>query len=269
MISRHFIPNDLISRKVRVVLAGVGGNGAQMLGCLARLDIAMRELGHPEGLHVAALDSDTVSEANIGRQIWFPSDLGEYKSVVAVERINLAYGLNWQALPINYDPKEHPHDHCDILISCVDTRSARANFHDATVAGRGPKHYWLDLGNLESVAQVVLGEVPKRHKGNGVSPRLPMVTELFSALLDRKKPEKNVHSCSLRISLQSQGLFINDVTARFAMQLLYRLFSKGHIEHHGALINLDSMRVNPIAIDPKVWERFGFKPQTITKEKVA
>lgn len=269
MIARHFIPNDLITRKVRIVLAGVGGNGAQMLGCLARLDIALRELGHPEGLHVAAFDPDTISEANIGRQIWFPSDLGEYKAIVATERVNLAYGLNWQALPTRYDPTQYREDHCDLLISCVDTRSARAQFHDWIMRGSGPNHYWLDLGNLESVAQVVLGQVPVRRRHTDETLRLPMVTELFSTLLDRNKPEKNVHSCSLSISLQSQGLFINDVTARFAMQILYRLFSKGHLQHHGALINLESLRVNPIAVDPAVWARFGFEAPLPKQEKAA
>lgn len=266
MNSRHFISNDLITRKVRIVVAGVGGNGAQMLSCLARLDIALRELGHPEGLSVVAFDPDSVSEANIGRQIWFPSDLGEYKAVVAVERLNLAYGMNWQAIPAGYDPSQNQIDHYDILISCVDTRSARAKFHHAIKRGYGPRFYWLDLGNLESIGQVVLGQVPKKYSGTDAQLRLPMVTELFPSLLDRSKPEINTHSCSLRISLQSQGLFINDVTARYAAQLLYEFFSKGNLKHHGALINLETLRTNPISIDPVVWTRFGYQlPQTTRK----
>ena len=263
MITRHYIPSDLITRQVRIVVAGVGGNGAQMLGCLARLDIALRELGHPEGLLVAAFDPDTVSEANIGRQTWFPSDLGEYKAIVAIERINLAYGLNWQAYPTRYVPAEQYNNRCDILISCVDTRAARAQFHYSIMNEQGPRNYWLDLGNLESIAQVVLGQVPASHKPTDKTPRLPLVTELFPELLDKKNKEVNVHSCSLRISLQNQGLFINDVVARFAMQLLYRLFSKGHLTHHGAFINLESMRVNPLLVDPSAWKRFGYVPVPI------
>ena len=43
--------------------------------------------------------------------------------------------------------------------------------------------------------------------------------------------------CSLRISLQSQGLFINDFVARSSMQELYRLFTRGTIAFHGAFVN--------------------------------
>jgi PRTRC genetic system ThiF family protein len=258
-MATHFLHEDLVSGRVRVALAGVGGNGAQMLHCLVRLDRAMRELGHPAGLFVSAFDPDTISEANIGRQIWFPSDIGENKAIVAVERINMAYGLDWMAIPTRYDANlNRDWSHCDILISCVDTRSARAQFHRFIGQEQGPAHYWLDLGNEEHVGNCVLGEIPSKRRDQKTTQRLPMVTELFPALLDKHKPESNTPSCSLRISLQSQGLFINDVTVRFAAQMLYRLFTTGQIQYHGALINLESMRVNPIPVDPIVWQRFGF-----------
>ena len=54
----HLIEPRLLQRRVRVHLVGVGGNGAQMAARLARLDVAMRALGHPAGLHVTAFDSD-------------------------------------------------------------------------------------------------------------------------------------------------------------------------------------------------------------------
>ncbi len=59
------------------------------------------------------------------------------------------------------------------------------------------------------------------------------------------------------MSLASQGLFINDVAVRFAAQLLYELFSKGRLDQHGVVVNLDSKRTGPIEIDPKTWTRFG------------
>lgn len=259
VLNQHFLHSDLVTQRVRIALAGVGGNGAQMLHCLARLDIAMRELGHPQGLYVSAFDPDTITVANIGRQIWFPSDVDEYKAIVAIERINLAYGLDWTAFPTRYDPNvNRDWSNCDILISCVDTRSARAQFHRYIKKRLGPAHYWLDLGNEEHVGNCILGEIPHKHRDQKSAQRLPMVTELFPELLDKRAPESNAPSCSLRISLQSQGLFINDVTVRFAAQMLYRLFTKGQIQHHGAMINLESMRVNPIPVDPLVWQRYGF-----------
>jgi hypothetical protein len=87
----------------------------------------------------------------------------------------------------------------------------------------------------------------------------PCVTELFPELLDDEVPDDNRPSCSVRMSLASQGLFINDVVVRFASHLLYELFSKGRIAQHGVLINLDSKRSGPIEVDPLVWRRFGYE----------
>ena len=62
MTMEHRIANELLTKRVHVHLAGVGGNGAQMAACLARLDLAMRALGHPYGLFVTAIDDDVVTE---------------------------------------------------------------------------------------------------------------------------------------------------------------------------------------------------------------
>jgi hypothetical protein len=91
------------------------------------------------------------------------------------------------------------------------------------------------------------------------TPRLPCVTELFPELLDETIPDDNRPSCSVRMSLTTQGLFINDVAVRFASHLLYELFSKGAIAQHGVLINLDSKRCGPIEVDPLAWRRFGYE----------
>ena len=48
----HHIDQRLLDRRVTVHIAGIGGNGAQMAACLARLDIAIRAQGHPYGLYV-------------------------------------------------------------------------------------------------------------------------------------------------------------------------------------------------------------------------
>lgn len=251
---QHSVNGELLGKRIEIAVAGVGGNGAQVVGSLARLNLAIMALGHPAGIHVRAFDPDTVSEANVGRQLWSPSDIGEYKAIVAIERCNLFYRLDWDAVPKRYEGEA-----CDILISCVDTRKARRDFAKQIERAYGPQYYWLDLGNEEAIAQCCLGEIPRAYaKRRTNDPRLPMPTELFAALRGMA-PENNTHSCSLRISLQSQGLFINDFAARASMQVLYRLFTRGRIEAHGAFINLNSLRMNPIPIDTAVWERMGYR----------
>ena len=260
----HLIDPELLSHRVQVHLVGVGGNGAQMAACLARLDIALRALGHPCGLHVKAFDADRVSEANVGRQLYSRADMGRFKSLVTIHRLNQFYGLDWDAYPFRYEEYPRSGDHGpagDIVVSCVDTRGARRAIHARLCEPYSACHYWLDLGNREATANCVLGQPPHAHRRTpeGNAPRLPCVTELFPELLDETIPEDNKPSCSVRMSLTAQGLFINDVVVRFAAQLLYELFSKGRIAQHGVLINLDSKRSAPIEIDPKAWRRFGYE----------
>lgn len=52
----------------------------------------MIALGHPGGLEVTVIDSDQVSEANVGWQMFYPSDVGLSKATVLVNRINMAMG---------------------------------------------------------------------------------------------------------------------------------------------------------------------------------
>lgn len=157
----HLINAELLTVRVAIHLIGVGGNGAQMAACLARLDIAMKALGHPCGLHVTAFDADQVSEANVGRQLYSPADIGQNKAVLTVHRLNQFYGLDWQAEPCRYERhgertflNTQPH----IVISCVDSAAARAALHQRFFDDHTAPAYWLDLGNTEHSAQVVLGE---------------------------------------------------------------------------------------------------------------
>ncbi|MCU7369529.1 PRTRC system ThiF family protein [Paucibacter sp. O1-1] len=273
----HLIHPKLLGHRVSVHLVGVGGNGAQMAACLARLDIAMRALGHPYGLHVTAFDADRVSEANVGRQLYSAADIGRHKALVTIHRLNQFYGLDWEAHPMRYE--DHVNGQrfstdADLLISCVDSRSARGLLH--RLAWRDSSHfrYWLDLGNTEATAQVVLGEPQggAAMETGRAGPRLPCVTELFPELLDDAAPEDNQPSCSVRMSLASQGLFVNDVAVRFAAQLLYELFSQGRLSAHGVVVNLQSKRSGPIEVDPRTWARFGFqhaKPESEHNESDA
>lgn len=251
---KHSVNGDLLEKRIQVAIAGVGGNGAQVVGLLARLHLAVLALGHPLGLHITAYDPDSVSEANVGRQLWSPSDVGENKAIVAIHRCNQFYGLDWDAVPARYEGAR-----CDILVSCVDTRKARRGFARHIEGGAGPSYYWLDMGNEQHIAQCCLGEIPCSYQRRKTpNPRLPLPTELFPELRSNA-PESETHSCSLRISLQSQGLFINDFAARASMQVLYRLLTKGRITTHGAFINLDTYRMSPIPIDPDVWRRMGYQ----------
>lgn len=244
----HTIAPQLLQRRVRVHLAGVGGNGAQMVACLARLDIALRAFGHPYGLMVHAFDPDLVSEANVGRQLYSPADVGYAKALVTITRLNHFYGLDWEAQPRRIEDywetrKGYYGDVGDILISCVDTRAARRIIHQH-LFGPCRYGYWLDLGNRAHDGQVVLGEPGRSDKAG----RLPCVTERYPELIDCSIAEDEQPSCSVRLSLASQGLFINDLVVRYAAQLLYELFTHGELTQAGVVCSLHHKRSAPLAL---------------------
>lgn len=259
----HLLNSRLLHRRINIHLVGAGGNGAQVASKLARLDIAMRALGHPHGLHVTAFDPGIVREANVGRQVFSPSDIGLHKAIVTIHRINMHYQFDWDAYPWTIQQHWERHRFAqapDILIGCVDTRTARREIHEMLSQLDDPLTYWLDLGNSEHDGQVVLGQpcACAWYDRAGPNPyRLPTVTELFPELLDRSIPEDDTPSCSVQLSLASQGLFVNDVAATYAVALLYELFAKGRLREHGMIFDLQTKVCSPLVISPKIWVRFG------------
>jgi len=252
----HPLNARLLQKRIDVHLIGVGGGGAQMAGCLARLDIALRSLGHPHGLSVVAYDPGTVRAANVGRQVYSPADIGQFKAIVTIERINQFFGLNWRAWPEAAPLQWNRHGgQPDIIISCVDTRSARRAIHQRLFEQAHAVSYWLDLGNRETDGQVCLGQPPRA--GLDEAMRLPCITELYPEILRPQPNEDAAPSCSVRMALASQGLFVNDMAVRYAAQLLYQLFSTGRLAQHAALFNLDSLCSAGLAVDPATWRRFG------------
>ncbi len=254
---------------IECVVVGCGGNGAQMLTKLARLDYALRACGHPGGIHVSAFDPDFVSPANIGRQTFSPSDVGQNKAVLLISRINAFYGLDWRARREAFCEETFGGEYQfprHLLVTCVDTAKTRRELHRLLNEAATKPAYWLDLGNNKSDGQVILGQ-PKgsipmtsirsggKIKGLPLSAReaieahrLPVVTEVFPELLDSKYKETDAPSCSVADALAKQSLFTNDHIVSWAAELLDQLLRSGQIAYHGAFINLETGRVNPLSV---------------------
>lgn len=248
----HKINPELLRRAVKVLVVGAGGTGSHVLVGLAQLHHAMVSLGHPGGLDVTVIDPDTVSPSNVGRQMFFPSDVGRHKSEVLIQRLNMAMGLNWNALWGKLTENDDLYN-LDIIVGCVDNRAARK-----VIAGySGYKTlYWLDCGNTQHGGQIVLGQVGGKHK------TLPHIGELFPETLDATLDAgDDTPSCSMAEALEKQSLFINRAMALYGLNLLSDLFRFGQVDYHGVFVNLKSARTAPIKVDPAVWERMGYKPQ--------
>ncbi|WP_392469340.1 hypothetical protein ACF3OC_12790 [Sphingobacterium cellulitidis] len=65
-------------------------------------------------------DSDKVFEANIGRQMFFPTDLGVNKAISSITRINRFFRFDREAVPKNYNGKPS-----NFVITCTDNNSSR------------------------------------------------------------------------------------------------------------------------------------------------
>ena len=227
-----------------------------MLTGLAKLHQAMIALGHPEGLHVTAFDNDLVSESNVGRQLYYATDVGQNKADVLVHRVNRGDGLDFESRPERMTDRSLGHDY-DLVIGCVDSAASRRLIHQSYNWS-----LWLDLGNNNTSGQVVLGQPWRKQP----EMRLPTVVDLFPELLDASMPEDDAPSCSLADALHKQELFINQGVSSFALNLLWTLFTHGEIDYSAVFVNLKHAVVSPLQIDPKVWKkRFGYsckRPRT-------
>jgi len=244
----HFLRGELLTKKVVVDLVGCGGNGSQMLTGLARLSHALQALGHP-GLHVRAHDPDTVSEANLARQLFTRADVGLHKSLVLTHRINAFFGLDWQAYPSAFRSTTRE---CHFVIVCVDSAAARYEIDQHIHGAADEPDYLLDLGNRASDGQVILGQ-PRTHitaseKMAAGHVRLPYPYDVLPELINVAIPEDDTPSCGLAQALERQELFINQAIVTPALQLLWELFRYGRLSWHGAFVNLKTGRMAPINI---------------------
>lgn len=264
-MGRHTVSPRLAdpNRPVPVVLAGGGGTGSQLLSGLARLHVALRALGHP-GLDVTMYDPDTVSQANVGRQLYSPADIGWPKAVIAVTRLNQFFGLAWRAEPERFPPArlaERP----ALVCSAVD--SARARIDLNRTCRRLRTLYWLDTGNTRTSGQVVLGTPNPgiRQPDRTHEARLPTVIECYPEL-GRHRENDPGPSCSLAAALEHQDLFVNQDIATAALALLWQTFRTGVLTVHGAFVDTAALSRRALPVDRATWARLGVpwtRPQRI------
>ncbi|QTH24888.1 MULTISPECIES: PRTRC system ThiF family protein [Sphingomonadaceae] len=233
---RHYIPAAFNNQPIRILLVGCGGSGSQMLMGLAGLDIALRAISS-RSLDVTTVDDDIVSEANLGRQPFYHGDIGHSKARTLTERINLAHGLDWKAVHGRAPSAIRP-EAAEMLITCVDTASARRAIGAAIEDERNRPTYWMDLGNRANDGQFIIG-CPASERGDDGS-RLPTVLEAFPELRDESLPDDDSPSCSVAEALERQSLFVNRVVASHALALLFDLLGRGSIGHAGGFINLST-----------------------------
>lgn len=258
----HIVHKELLApyNPISVNLIGAGGTGSQMLTALARMSQALNGLNHP-GFIVTLYDDDTVQRPNLARQLFTTGELGQFKSVALINRVNRFFGLNWKAVTEKYDK-----DYCSLeqgmatlTISCVDSVSARFGIAEIldiykknTANHRNKPLYWMDFGNSKNTGQVVLSTIgdikqPASKQFTTVA-NLPYVTEEYKDLLIASEVADNTPSCSLAEALAKQDLFVNSSLANLGASLLWQLFREGILFHKGFFLNLKEFRTQPLKV---------------------
>jgi PRTRC genetic system ThiF family protein len=248
----HTIHPELLAGTVRVMIVGCGGNGSAVAAGLPYLHQALLAYGHPGGLHVTLVDGDLISATNCVRQPFCRSEIGLHKSTVLVNRMNLFWGFEWEAVPEHLSSRSRLEE-AQIVIGCVDSAASRSVIRYRT-SGDSRVHYWLDLGNKSDGGQFVVGE-PLNGRNRRSAARLRTVAELFPEVVDRELRDDEP-SCSAAEALERQEPFVNPTLANHALALLARLFRYGRISYQGGFVSLAATaRVQPLPIDPKCWNK--------------
>jgi len=229
--------------------------------------------GFTNGLQVTVMDADTVLPTNCVRQPFGTADIGQNKATILINRINLFHQLSWHSDETFFSQGAQNNagssydNTVDFVISCVDTRAARREMHEAFNNVMGPwrsVRYWLDIGNNASNGQFVLGQ-PLNCVNRRSKTRLRTVTELFPSIMDTSLGEGLLPSCSAAEALERQEPFVNNVLATSALSMITRLMRYGQIDHQGAFYNAESGRSAPISIDPELLEKHARRRRTLAK----
>jgi PRTRC genetic system ThiF family protein len=256
----HIVSKDLLQpyNPVTITLVGAGGTGGQVLTALARMNQALIALNHP-GLMVSVFDDDTVTRANLGRQLFTTAELGLHKSVALINRINRFFGTNWKAVTEKFDKAYSGHTGATITIGCVDTVQARMEIAKILKAlnknmgnSRSQPLYYMDFGNSRETGQVILSTIGKIKQPDSKQYRtieqLPMVTDEFGELLAASETADNTPSCSLAEALTKQDLFINSALANVGASLLWQLFREGMLFNRVFFLNLKEFKTQPLKV---------------------
>ncbi|WP_256604545.1 ThiF family adenylyltransferase [Sphingobacterium multivorum] len=142
---------------------------------LLEMNHSLNELGHA-GLFIRLWDYDVITQANLGRQRFAESEVGLYKSVAIINRINRFSGTNWKAVARKFEKDNNgkfpDNVGASIYISCVDSVKARFEIADIlSELGNGRAYsnrprYWLDFGNSKHTGQVLLSTIGKIRQPN-------------------------------------------------------------------------------------------------------
>lgn len=237
--------------RITVSVIGAGGTGACLVTKLARLSAALNHLQHP-GIYVKLIDYDIVEKTNVGRQLFTPHDVGQYKAENIIYKINHAFGYDWQSYNNACFELSQDELSSNITIIAVDNVDSRKElikwFKESQkhVRDINKKYYLIDCGNGRDFGQVILSD----HKGT-----LKTILDFTDNLESHDTLEEQGQGCSYMEELQKQDLFINDYVSLYAITMIKELLFNKQIDYQGFFFNTVDYQTKKIMINGNAKQR--------------
>ena len=262
-MSEYILANTVDRFRNSIALVGCGGTGGFAAESLCRL-----LQGTPVKLRL--IDGDRVEERNLGRQNFYPEDLGRFKAQALAERLARRYRT-----PVAYsittlqESSRNLLESCPVVVGCVDNAAARA----AIAASITPGHWWVDAGNGAEFGQVLVGNA--RAEGfrqlmafdpeKGLCHALPLPTWVRPELLvPAPRPQQ---SCAGAVEAGEQGPTINQLMAALVVEVVRRLL-EGRLTWWQVYLDLEVGSLRTVPVTPEGVARLtGIKEHILLAER--
>jgi hypothetical protein len=210
---------------------GAGGTGSHLIAQLATVAYALGEtLG--KQIRLTAYDFDRVDKRNVGRSDFIEGDTDLEKTVVAISKANISYGLNWKSRCTDHTFGLGP---AHFTFICTDSAKSRELIREATVSFKDADpdarpYYIFDIGNDRDFGQITVTDVLGRLRD---IERSGLTSESLGT-----------ETCGERPLFAEQGLFINQFMAMLTAEMFWTLLTQYNLDYNQLFANLTMMKIN-------------------------
>lgn len=230
-----------ITKVKKVLLVGCGGTGSILAEHIARMIAGF-------GLEVEFIiyDGDTVEQVNIGRQNFFPWEVGANKAQALALRLAGQFGLEVTAKAKYLDKQDNLNITNNLVIGCTDTLQSRR----LIASGKPP--YWLDVGNELSHGQAVIGTTHDSRRLKSVFDKfnrtphvadLPDISALNPSILTARKTR--IRAGCADGPFDRQGFGVNAMAALAAATIAKQILVERQIRFAGVYFDVTEGRMLP------------------------
>jgi len=230
-----------------VAVVGCGGTGAFVAEGLCRF--------LPDSMRIVLVDHDRIEERNLGRQNFYRTELGRFKSEALARRLsdNFHRPIGYSTLPVSV-LTFYP----DIIVGCVDNGRARQDIADMIAAKHRDQDFyagwWIDAGNGHNFGQILVGNRPLDYLDYQAFETdterclsLPLPTIQRPDLLLEVPPAPN---CAQAVAQDEQSPTINQCLAAITLEVIRRTLA-GSCSWMQLHVDMNDGRVTPTFATPE------------------